>query len=123
MAISVEDGEDEGGELVTARDSTEGDARRLAVTEDAQTEDIRIAYFGRELRAGAGEVACQGSEFVTLGTTSVLDEERVLVLQVSEKALKLIEYILIKLHKRGMNEVHFAVTGTSEIEEGEIESG
>ena len=53
----------------------------------------------------------------------MLDEERVLVLQVSEKALKLIEYILIKFHKRGMNEVHFTVTGTSEIEEGEIESG
>jgi len=101
LAISVEDGEDEGGELVSARDSTEGDARRLAVTEDAQTEDIRIAYFGRELRAGAGEVACQGSEFVALWAACVLYEERVLVLQISEKALKLIEDILIKLHKRG----------------------
>ena len=101
MTISVEDGEDEGGELVTARDSTEGNPRRLAITEDAQTEDVGIAHFGRELRTGAGEVACQSSEFVTLGATSVLYEERVLVLQVSEKTLKLIEDILIKLHKRG----------------------
>ena len=104
LAVSVEDGEDEGGELVTARDSAEGDARSLPISEDAEAKDVSGAYLDGELGAGAGEVACHRGELFALGVACVVDDEGVLVLQVSKETLKLSDDILIELHKSKSNE-------------------
>ena len=104
LPISVEDGEDERGELVTARDSAEGDARSLPITEDAEAKDISGTYLDGELGAGAGEVACHRGELFALGVACVVDDEGILVLQVREETLKLSDDILIELHKSKSNE-------------------
>ena len=104
LTVSIEDGEDEGGELVTARDSAEGDARSLPITEDAEAKDVSGTYLSGDLGAGAGEVACHRGELFALGVACVVDDEGILVLQVSEEALKLSDDILIELHKSKSNE-------------------
>ena len=55
LTVSIEDGEDEGGELVTARDSAEGDACSLPITEDAEAKDVSGTYLSGDLGAGAGD--------------------------------------------------------------------
>ena len=89
---------------MTARDGAEGDARSLPITEDAEAKDVSGTYLSGDLGTGAGEVACHRSELFALGVACVVDDEGVLVLQVSEEPLKLRKDILIELHKSKSNE-------------------
>ena len=80
---------------MSTRDSTEGNPRRYAISEDAETERIGRAHLCRELIARGGEVLSHRDEFAALRRLCVIDEERILMLEASEEPLELGEYILI----------------------------
>jgi hypothetical protein len=95
LPVSVQHCQDEGSELMSAGDSTEGDARSYAISEDAETEGVGGAHLIGEVITRRSEVLGELAEFLALGTASVIDEEGILMLEASEEPLELGEDVLI----------------------------